>query len=66
MSQATRRLVLSKHEGAGNDFLVFVDVDDQVALTEPLARRLCDRRLGVGADGVIRIGPGQGEAAQRA
>jgi diaminopimelate epimerase len=62
MSLATRRLVLSKHEGAGNDFLVFVDVDDQVSLTESLARRLCDRRLGVGADGIIRIGPGRGEA----
>jgi len=51
--------VLSKHEGAGNDFLVYVDVDDQVALTESLARHLCDRRRGVGADGIIRIGPGR-------
>jgi diaminopimelate epimerase len=62
MTEATRRLVLSKHEGAGNDFLVFVDVDDQVPLTESLARNLCDRRRGVGADGIIRIGPGRGGA----
>ncbi|HXQ18059.1 MAG TPA: diaminopimelate epimerase [Acidimicrobiales bacterium] len=59
MSQAPARLVLSKHEGAGNDFLVFVDVDDQVPLTEELALGLCDRRRGIGADGIIRIGPGR-------
>jgi diaminopimelate epimerase len=62
MTEATRRLVLSKHEGAGNDFLVFVDVDEQVPLTDSLARSLCDRRRGVGADGLIRIGPGRGGA----
>jgi diaminopimelate epimerase len=57
VAEATRRLVLSKHEGAGNDFLVFVDAAGEVPLTERLARHLCDRRLGVGADGLIRIGP---------
>lgn len=59
MPEATGRLVLSKHEGAGNDFLVFVDAEGVVPLTAPLARHLCDRRLGVGADGLIRIGPGR-------
>ena len=59
MPDAKSRLVLTKHEGAGNDFLVFVDVDGQVPLTESLARQLCDRHKGVGADGIIRIGPGR-------
>lgn len=59
MSQGTARLVLSKHEGAGNDFLVFVDLDEQVPLTKDLALGLCDRRRGIGADGLIRIGPGR-------
>jgi diaminopimelate epimerase len=44
-------LTLTKHHGLGNDFLVVVDpaVDDLAAL----ARRLCDRRRGVGADGLL-------------
>jgi len=55
-------LRLSKHEGAGNDFLVLLDPSDQVRLTEAEVRRLCDRHRGVGADGVIRVGPGNGRA----
>ena len=43
---------LTKHHGLGNDFLV-VDLAQgtpQVEWSE-LARRWCDRRFGVGADG---------------
>ncbi|MGI9603636.1 MAG: diaminopimelate epimerase [Acidimicrobiales bacterium] len=48
----TGTLELTKHHGLGNDFLVaFADVvPDAAAAT---ARRLCDRRTGVGADGLI-------------
>jgi diaminopimelate epimerase len=42
-------LRLSKHHGLGNDFLVVLD---QPADAD-LARRLCDRRTGIGADGLI-------------
>jgi diaminopimelate epimerase len=52
-------LVLSKHEGAGNDFLVAVDPGGRVQCTAALARHLCDRHRGIGADGLIRIGPGR-------
>jgi len=48
------RLSLTKHHGLGNDFLVLFD--DQELPGEPLARlarRLCDRRRGIGADGLI-------------
>lgn len=43
---------LTKHHGLGNDFLVAVD---QGALDDPAtwAQQLCDRRTGVGADGLI-------------
>ena len=50
-----RTLQLSKHHGLGNDFLVLLDQAGDAAL----ARRLCDRRTGVGADGLI-IGVGGG------
>ena len=41
---------LSKHHGLGNDFLVVLDQGDASA---DLARRLCDRHRGIGADGLI-------------
>jgi diaminopimelate epimerase len=56
------RLRLSKHQGAGNDFLVLVDLDDRQGLSGDQVRDLCDRRFGVGADGVIRILAGTGGA----
>jgi diaminopimelate epimerase len=49
----------SKHEGAGNDFLVVLDPDDALRLTVGQVRLLCDRRRGIGADGIIRVGPGR-------
>jgi len=42
-------LRLSKHHGLGNDFLVLLDE----AADARLAARLCDRRTGVGADGLL-------------
>ncbi|HVX21612.1 MAG TPA: diaminopimelate epimerase [Acidimicrobiales bacterium] len=60
------RLTFSKHEGAGNDFLVLVDPDDRVRLTAEQVRVLCDRHFGVGADGVIRVGRGRRPAGPAA
>jgi diaminopimelate epimerase len=42
---------LSKHHGLGNDFLVLLD--DEADADPSLARALCDRHRGVGADGLI-------------
>jgi diaminopimelate epimerase len=49
----------SKHEGAGNDFLVVLDPDDTLRLSVGQVRLLADRRRGIGADGIIRVGPGR-------
>jgi diaminopimelate epimerase len=49
----------TKHEGAGNDFLVVLDPEDAVRLSPPQVRLLADRRRGLGADGIIRVGPGR-------
>jgi diaminopimelate epimerase len=54
-----RTLQLTKHHGAGNDFLVMVDVEDRRRMAPELVRALCARRVGVGADGVIRVGAGR-------
>ena len=48
---------LTKHHGLGNDFLVLLDPDASHPLDADVARALCDRRTGVGADGLIRGHP---------
>jgi len=55
-------LTVSKHHGLGNDFVVAFHpgVDD---LPE-LARRLCDRRRGIGADGLLIAESEPGYAAR--
>ena len=71
------RLTLTKHHGLGNDFLVLfaddVTGDDGEAPHEAitagddrlarLAVELCDRRTGVGADGLLVAGAADGYAA---
>jgi diaminopimelate epimerase len=57
------RLRLTKHHGAGNDFLVILDADDLRRLSPAEVRLLCDRRRGVGADGVLRAMRGSDGAA---
>ncbi|MGI8751566.1 MAG: diaminopimelate epimerase [Acidimicrobiales bacterium] len=48
-------LVLTKHHGAGNDFVVLLDLDGTAPdVGSETARRVCDRHLGIGADGLIR------------
>jgi diaminopimelate epimerase len=59
-------LQFSKYQGLGNDFLLFDgrDLDEPetaFGLTPQLVARLCDRRFGVGGDGVIlALPPRQG------
>ena len=49
-------LRFEKYEGLGNDFLL-LDATDEAAITPERAVLLCDRRFGVGADGVILVLP---------
>ncbi len=56
------QLTLTKHHGLGNDFLVVFHpgITDLPAL----ARQLCDRRRGIGADGLLVGESADGYAAQ--
>ena len=55
---AALRPELVKLEGVGNDFLVLLDPGGSDAAAGPdLARAMCDRHLGFGADGLIRCRP---------
>ncbi|MFJ2008030.1 diaminopimelate epimerase [Streptomyces chartreusis] len=44
----------AKGHGAGNDFIVLPDPDGRLALSAADVMRLCDRRTGIGADGILR------------
>ncbi|NLF05644.1 MAG: diaminopimelate epimerase, partial [Actinomycetales bacterium] len=50
-------LVVTKGHGTQNDFVLLDDRADAVDLTPALVRGLCERRAGLGADGVIRLVP---------
>jgi diaminopimelate epimerase len=50
---------LTKHHGLGNDFLVLLDPEGTAAVDAGATRALCDRHRGVGADGLIVVGPGR-------
>ena len=61
----------AKGHGTENDFVLLPDFEDDLALAPALVTRLCDRRAGLGGDGVLRVvlaaaqsagGSGNGEA----
>ena len=56
-------LPFHKYEGLGNDFILVEGTRDDV-VSPALARSLCDRRLGVGADGVLLLLPPSSSSAQ--
>jgi diaminopimelate epimerase len=61
-TRTLRRMEFTKAHGTANDFVVLADLDDRLELSDALVRALADRRRGVGADGVIRIGAGGSDA----
>ena len=48
-----KKLSFTKMQGTGNDFVLLDALRHPVRVTPALARRLCDRRFGVGADQVL-------------
>jgi diaminopimelate epimerase len=53
----------AKYQGAGNDFVMVLDPQGARPFTAVEVAALCDRRFGVGADGLIRVtGAGSGPA----
>ena len=49
------KLKLYKYQGAGNDFLIADNRDGSVKLTTEQIAALCDRRYGIGADGLMLL-----------
>ena len=50
------KITFNKYQGAGNDFII---IDNRSSLVNPddvkLINKLCDRRFGIGADGLILV-----------
>lgn len=51
----SQEIEFSKFQGTGNDFVLVFDPDDERPLSREEVIALCDRRFGIGADGLIRL-----------
>lgn len=49
------KIRFSKYEGAGNDFILIDDRTETVQPETELFNRLCNRRFGIGADGIMLV-----------
>ncbi len=48
-------LVFYKYHGTGNDFIIIDNRDNKVALSIAQIKKLCERRFGIGADGLMLL-----------
>jgi diaminopimelate epimerase len=60
----------AKGHGTRNDFVLFADPDNLYELSDEQVSHLCDRRGGIGADGILRavradLVPGHGDGSER-
>lgn len=53
----TKNLPFSKMQGLGNDFIVVSALNEALSIDAATIKKMCDRRLGIGADQLLVIGP---------
>jgi diaminopimelate epimerase len=53
--QAIRPIEFTKMSGAGNDFVILDNRKGVVTEPADFARKICDRRFGIGADGILLL-----------
>ncbi|WP_122495856.1 diaminopimelate epimerase [Mycobacterium attenuatum] len=56
-------MMFAKGHGTENDFVLLPDLEAQLVLSAAQIAALCDRRRGLGADGVLRVTTGQAAMA---
>lgn len=52
---STSQIAFLKGHGTENDFVIVPDPDNALALPASAVARICDRRAGIGADGVLHV-----------
>jgi len=55
--EMSRKIQFTKMHGAGNDFVVFEALKGSLKISKDIARKLCDRHFGIGADQILVIAP---------
>lgn len=50
-----QHIKFSKYHGAGNDFIMINALSREIVLSDEIVFKMCDRRTGIGADGLIII-----------
>lgn len=57
-------IAFTKMHGAGNDFVMVENLNGKTELSPEQVRALCDRRFGIGADGLILLNPAESDEVQ--
>jgi len=57
-------IAFTKMHGAGNDFVMIENLDGTIELSSEQVAKLCDRRFGIGADGLILLNPPADESVE--
>ena len=57
-----KKIEFTKMHGAGNDYIYVNTMNNPITRPEEMSRLWSDRHKGIGGDGLVLIGPGNGEA----
>jgi diaminopimelate epimerase len=53
------KIHFTKYQGTGNDFILVNNISGSIKLTSEQIKDLCDRKFGIGSDGLILIEPSE-------
>ena len=51
------KIIFYKYQGTGNDFIILNNMNKEYSFSTEQIRNLCDRKFGIGADGLMLLNP---------